>query len=149
MQLSHAAELRLMMEFKTIYEDCKRRGIDYKHPLGKLAVVGTLVESWLPGPYMKVRTVCPSMKQGPGYQVASGWYMLEGRPPLIAAQVPWFCSCVRAEPLQAEVTCTLLIRDNAPAILDGQRGLIWPDKFQTVDLATLNESLINEYPLPL
>ena len=128
-----------MAEFRTIYEDCKRRGIDYKHPLGKLAIVGARVESWPPGPYMNVSTECPPTNHGQGFGGDAGWYLLDGRPPRTGTEVPWFCGCIHAEPILAAVKRTLVIRENAPAILDGERGILWPDSFQTVNLATLGQ----------
>lgn len=122
-----------MLEFRTVYDTYKSRGAECHHPLGRLTVVGSLVEVFPPGSYATLTIRCPTINAGPGAHIGSAWYIMEGRPPKTGSTVPWLCGCVRAEQVQAEVGRTLIVRENEPAILDGNRGLIWPESFETIN----------------
>ena len=123
-----------MPEFKTVYDDCKRRGVDFEHPLGKISVIGSLVEEFPPGSYAYLSTHCPTINSGPSYQSSLGWFVMDGHPPKAGNVVPWLCDCFRAERLFANVISTIIIREDAPAILDGNRSPLWPVTFETIDL---------------
>lgn len=120
--------------YRTTAEYCRQQGITYSHPLGEIAVYGAAVETFPPGGYIYTATECPSSN---GRSSSLGWHETEGKPPQVGSTIEWVCSCKRAESVIATVCNSLIITEDAPAVVGGKRSPLWPATFETV--AALSE----------
>lgn len=130
-----------MPRLRTAYEVAKEKGHDYIHPLGRISIIGGLVEEFPPGSYMYVSTVCPTARERGGYMGSVGWFITDGMPPEVGVKIPWLCSCVRAEPIEATVSNTLIIPSEGPAMVGGKRSPLWRETFVTVPMNAENIQL--------
>jgi hypothetical protein len=118
--------------FETDLQNKLRRGMDYRHPLDAIKVVGALVEAWPAGNYIYLSTKCPTAAEEGSYSASLAWYIIENEPPETGQELDWLCSCVRAERVSAVVCNSLIIRQDQPAVVGRDRSPLWPETFETV-----------------
>ena len=119
--------------FRTLSQDCKRRGINYSHPLGNIHIVGSLIEKWPPGAYLYINTKCPTATARGSYSSSLAWFISEVVPEQLPKEIDWLCSCDRAEKVIGTILNYVIINSEGPAIVGRpERCILWPEEFETI-----------------